>query len=80
MSEKRPWDSDRMEMKAVHATSPAPRLRRSLFLTVLLSAAFIEGFYLGPIGFEVLGGAIVITIMLAIGWMRTYWDAPSPSE
>ena len=67
-----------MEIKAVHATSPAPRLRRPLFLTVLLSAVFIEGFFLGPIGFEVLGGAIVITIMLAIGW--TYWDAPSPSE
>ena len=30
----------------------APRLRRSQFLTVLLSAAFIEGFFLGPIGFR----------------------------
>jgi hypothetical protein len=74
-SMERPSYSDQMEMRAVHAASLAPRLRQKFFLTVLLSAAFLEGWFLGPLGFDVLAGAIVITIMLAIGWMRSYWDA-----
>jgi hypothetical protein len=34
----------------------------------------LGGFYLGPLGFDWLIGSIVITTVLAIGWMRAYWN------
>ena len=46
-------------METLHRGSPNPRLRHSVFLTVLLIAAFLEGWFLGPLGFEMLAGAIV---------------------
>jgi hypothetical protein len=49
--------------------------RRIAFLAVVIVAAFLEGFYLGPLGFDWLVASVVITTILAIGWMRTYWDA-----
>ena len=51
------------------------RLKRSLFLVVLGIAAFLEGFFLGPLGPDLVAYAVLTTIVLAIGWMRTYWDA-----
>jgi hypothetical protein len=45
------------------------------FLAVVLVVAFLEGFNLGPLGFDRLIGSVVITTVLAIGWMRSYWDA-----
>jgi hypothetical protein len=52
-------------------------LKRLLFLAVTGIAAFLEGWCLGPLGADLLAYTVVITIVLAIGWMRTYWDAPS---
>ena len=49
------------------------RLKRSLFLLVAGVAAWVEGFYLAPCGFEYVAFALLITVILAIGWMRTYW-------
>jgi hypothetical protein len=34
----------------------------------------MEGFYLGPLRFDWLLSSVVITTVLAIGWMRSYWD------
>ena len=48
---------------------------RIAFLAVVIVVAFLERFYLGPLGFDWLIGSIVITTVMAIGWMRTYWDA-----
>jgi hypothetical protein len=49
-------------------------LKRFLFLLVVGVAAWIEGLYLGPLGFSWVALALVITVVLAIGWMRTYWN------
>jgi hypothetical protein len=76
---RRPWASDGLDMEAVHRAPATPRLKRSLFLAVLGAAAFLEGFYLGPLGFDWFALAMVMTIVLAIGWMRTYW-AVSPKK
>jgi hypothetical protein len=49
--------------------------RRIVFLLIVGTIAFLEGYYLGPIGG--LGwviGASALTIILAIGWMRSYWS------
>jgi hypothetical protein len=48
--------------------------RRIAFLAVVTLIAFLEGFYLGPLGFDWLIGSVVITTVLAIGWMRSYWE------
>jgi hypothetical protein len=37
-------------------------------------AAWVEGYYLGPFGFSWVVSALVITVVLTIGWMRTYWS------
>ena len=50
------------------------RLKRSLFLIVVGVAAWIEGYYLAPYGFGTIAVAMVITVILAIGWMLTYWN------
>jgi hypothetical protein len=56
-------------------TSAMPhRLKRSLFQIVVGVAAWIEGYYLAPYGFGTIAVAMVITVILAIGWMRTYWN------
>jgi hypothetical protein len=47
-------------------------LKRFLFLVVVGVAAWIEGVYLAPYGFGTVAVALAITIILAIGWMRTY--------
>jgi hypothetical protein len=44
-----------------------------LFLLVLGIAAWLEGYYLGPFGFTWVALTLVITEILAIGWMRRYW-------
>jgi hypothetical protein len=49
-------------------------LKRFLFLLVVGVAAAVEGYYLGPWGFNWVAFALVITVVLAIGWMRTYWN------
>ena len=49
------------------------RLKRSLFLLVAGVAAWVEGYYLAQYGFEYVAFALLITVILAIGWMRTYW-------
>ena len=49
-------------------------LKRSLFLVVVGVTAWVEGYYLAPYGFEYVAFALLITVLLAIGWMRTYWD------
>ena len=49
------------------------RLKRSLFLIVAGVAAWVEGVYLAPFGFGIVAVALAITVILAIGWMRTYW-------
>jgi hypothetical protein len=46
-------------------------LKRTLFLAVVTMVAALEGFFLGPLGFDWLVGSVVITRVLAIGWMRT---------
>ena len=48
-------------------------LKRSLFLLVVIVAAWLEGYYLAPFGFGTVAVALAITVILAIGWMRTYW-------
>ena len=48
-------------------------LKRSLFLLVVGVAAWVEGYYLAQYGFEYVAFALLITVILAIGWMRTYW-------
>ena len=35
-------------------------------------AALLEGYYLAPLGFSWVALALVITVVLAIGWMRTW--------
>jgi hypothetical protein len=52
-----------------------PWFKRSLFLLVALTVGWIEGFYLGPFGFNWVVLALALTIVLAVGWMRTYWTA-----
>jgi hypothetical protein len=47
-------------------------LNRSLFLLAAGVAAWLEGYYLAPFGFNWVAVALVITVVLAIGWMRTY--------
>ena len=47
--------------------------KRSLFLLVAGVAAWVEGYYLAQYGFEYVAFALLITVILAIGWMRTYW-------
>jgi hypothetical protein len=49
-------------------------LKRSLFLIVAGVAAWIAGYYLAPYGFEYVAFALLITVILAIGWMWTYWN------
>jgi hypothetical protein len=49
-------------------------LKRSLFLLVLVIAAWLEGYYIAPLGFGWYVLSMVITIVLTIGWMRTYWN------
>lgn len=57
-------------------TSATPhRLKRSLFLLVVIVAAWVEGVYLAPYGFGTVAVALAITVILAIRWMRTYWKA-----
>ncbi|HEV8342194.1 MAG TPA: hypothetical protein VGR30_07470 [Candidatus Binatia bacterium] len=51
------------------------KLRHACFLVAVNAIAFLEGFYLGPPSFDWLVGSVVITTVLAIGWMRTYWNA-----
>ena len=60
--------------------SASPKLKRRLFLAVTGIAAFLEGWFLGPLSADLLAYAVVGTIVLAIGWMRTYWDAPRAVE
>jgi hypothetical protein len=48
-------------------------LTRFLFLVAVGVAAWIQGYYLGPLGFRWVAVALVITVVLAIGWMQTYW-------
>ena len=48
-------------------------LKRSLFLLVVGVAAWVEGYYLAPYGFGTVAVALAITVIPAIGWMRTYW-------
>ena len=52
-------------------------LKRSLFLLVVGVAAWVEGYYLAPYGFSTVAVALAITVILAIGWMRTYWKGKS---
>jgi hypothetical protein len=47
-------------------------VKRTLFFVVVIAVAALEGFYLGPLGFDWLVGSVVITAVLAVG-MRTYW-------
>jgi len=46
-------------------------LKRSLFLLVVIVAAWLEGVYLAAFGFGTVALALAITVILAIGWMRT---------
>ena len=55
-------------------------LKRSLFLIVAGVAAWIEGYYLAPYGFEHVAFALLITVILAIGWMGTYWMSSELEE
>jgi hypothetical protein len=48
-------------------------LKRSLFLIVAGIIAWIARYYLPPLGFGTVAVALAITVILAIGWMRTYW-------
>ena len=48
-------------------------LKRSLFLLVAGVTGWLEGFYLARFGFGTVAVALAITVILAIGWMRTYW-------
>ena len=52
-----------------------PWFKRSVFLLVALTVGWIEGFYLGPFGFNWVVLALALTVVLAVGWMRTYWTA-----
>jgi hypothetical protein len=49
-------------------------LKRFLFLLFVGVAAAVEGHYLAPFGFDHVAVALLITVILAIGWMRTYWN------
>jgi hypothetical protein len=49
------------------------RLKRSLFLFVVGTVAWLESYFLAPYGLNRVLGALVITIVLTVGWMRTYW-------
>jgi len=55
-------------------------LRRSLFLLVAGVAAWIVGYYLASYGFGTVAVALAITVILAIGWMRTYWKSKEQSR
>jgi hypothetical protein len=50
-----------------------PWIKRFLFLLVVGVAAWVEGYYLSPFGFGTVAVTLAITVILAIGWMRTYW-------
>jgi hypothetical protein len=45
-----------------------------LFLLVVGVTAWVEGYYLAPYGFGTGAVALAITVILAIGCMRTYWN------
>jgi hypothetical protein len=49
-------------------------LKRFLFLLVTGVATWLEGYYIAPLDFGWFALALVITVVLAIGWMRTYWN------
>jgi hypothetical protein len=49
-------------------------LKRSLFLLIAGVVGWVEGFYLGPFGFGWVAVALLTAIILAIVWMRTYWN------
>jgi hypothetical protein len=49
-------------------------LKRLSFLVVVGVAAWAEGYYLGPFGLGWVAVALLITVILAMGWMRTYWN------
>ena len=34
----------------------------------------VEGYYLSRCGFEYVASALLITVVLVIGWKRTYWN------
>jgi hypothetical protein len=44
-------------------------LRRLLFVAILLIVGFVEGLILFPISFEWFAIAVVITGLLAVGWL-----------
>ncbi len=54
----------------VNEGSPLVAHRRGLVAGV---AAWVEGYYLAQYGFEYVAFALLITVILAIGCMRTYW-------
>jgi hypothetical protein len=49
-------------------------LRRTLFVAVLFIVSFIEGFILIHVSVEWLIIAAVITCILVVGWMKSYWN------
>jgi hypothetical protein len=52
-----------------------PGLKHSLFWIVVVIVSALVGFYVGPFGFVPFAIITLVTIVLAIAWMRTYWDA-----
>jgi hypothetical protein len=51
-------------------------LKRFLFLLVTGVTTWLEEYYIAPLDFGWSGFvlAMVITVVLAVGWMRTYWN------
>ena len=49
-------------------------LAQAFFVLVVVGvAAWVAGYYLAPYGFGTVAVALAITVILAVGWMRTYW-------
>jgi hypothetical protein len=73
--------------RSFHCVEMPLWLKRCLLLLVVGAAASVEGYYLAPFGFGTVAVALVTTVILAIGWMRTLLEeikgsrgsGPSPS-
>ena len=49
-------------------------LKHSLFFFFLGMAAWFVGYYIAPLGFDLFVASMVLIVVAAIGWMRTYWN------
>jgi hypothetical protein len=76
---RRPWASDGLEHGSSSKGTSNPSAKAFAIPGGPWRCGFPRRLYLGPLGFDWFALVMVMTIVLAIGWMRTYWDA-SPKK